>query len=80
VDPFLVHVPANPGDFFDKRVLKRRVPYRTLCGNFAKLPPRVAVKQDSDGKFWVVCGPHERYFAWCIDCERLHPETLYPVA
>lgn len=79
-DPFIVHVPADAGAFFDKRVLKRRVPYLALCGGYSKLPPRVAVKTEAGGAVYVVCGPHERYFAWCADCANLHPEKLYPVA
>lgn len=78
-DPLTVHAPLDWNVLRDRDVARRRKPYETICGDYAKLPARVRVQEDEEGPY-LVAGPHERYFAWCAICARSTTIDLQPVA
>lgn len=64
----LVHLPVDPGDFFDKKVIKGKKVFYAHCGLPAKMPPRISVEQGDDGQIFLKAGPHRRYYAYCRRC------------
>jgi hypothetical protein len=78
-EPIVVHAPLDWRVLENRDVARRRKPYETICGVFAKLPSRVRVREDEQGPY-LVAGPHERYFGWCADCARATTAGLAPVA
>lgn len=77
-DPIIVHAPLDWEVMSDRDVARRRKPYEAMCGIYTKLPARVRVREDEEGPY-LVAGPHERYFAYCEDCDRSTTIDLRPV-
>lgn len=82
--PFLVHLPASYRKL-EQLIshLERNKPgavprYAPLCGCAKKveLPPNVRVARTSEGRRYLVAGPHERYYEKCSACDDLEEEPL----
>lgn len=77
-DAISVCLPADPFDFDAKDVRLRRRSYRTLCGDWTKLPRTVKIKDCSEGTY-LVAKPHPRYHGYCRKCAELAPMPMRTV-
>lgn len=62
-EPFVVHLP------FNWKAAKKHAEYKSKCGKMVKKPPFCEVRRASGYGWYFLCGPHERYYQRCPDCE-----------